>query len=135
MDAAISAENGEPPPRSLWINSFRGPNTRIMASMFLRHRDLPEALDIPAGQVGKELYLDLGVVKELAEVVLNGHNLGALRKAPFRVNITKFGKARRERSRNPRDQPLAEPPDRRRSKNRLYQVERRFAGGMAGLAG
>ena len=51
-----------------------------------------KTFDIPADRVGKELYLDLGVVKELAEVVLNGHNLGVLWKPPFRVNITKFAK-------------------------------------------
>jgi len=49
-------------------------------------------LNIPADRMGKELCLDLGVVKELAEVVLNGHNLGVLWKPPFRVNITKWAK-------------------------------------------
>jgi hypothetical protein len=37
---------------------------------------------------GRYCALDLGMVKNLAEVTLNGKNLGILWKAPFRVNIT-----------------------------------------------
>jgi hypothetical protein len=38
---------------------------------------------------GKALYLDLGIVKNLAEVTVNGHDLGVLWKAPFRIEITR----------------------------------------------
>jgi hypothetical protein len=37
---------------------------------------------------GRELWLDLGTVKNFAEVSLNGQNLGVLWKPPFRVNLT-----------------------------------------------
>lgn len=37
---------------------------------------------------GNELWLDLGTVKNLAEVVVNGQSLGIVWKAPFRVNVT-----------------------------------------------
>ena len=37
---------------------------------------------------GKRLYLDLGNVQELAEVILNGKSLGVTWIAPFRVDIT-----------------------------------------------
>jgi hypothetical protein len=37
---------------------------------------------------GRELWLDLGAVKNFADVSLNGKNLGVLWKPPFRVNIT-----------------------------------------------
>ena len=37
---------------------------------------------------GKRVWLDLGVVKNLAAVTLNGRALGTLWKAPFRVDIT-----------------------------------------------
>jgi hypothetical protein len=45
--------------------------------------------NLPAGLVksGYALQLDLGDVKVIAEVILNGKNLGILWKAPFRVNI------------------------------------------------
>jgi hypothetical protein len=45
---------------------------------------------LPSGFVGagRSCMLDLGTVKNLAEVTLNGKNLGILWKAPFRVNIT-----------------------------------------------
>jgi len=48
-------------------------------------------IEIPAELVGKEksLYLDLGKVKELAEVRLNGNDLGVLWKSPFRLDISK----------------------------------------------
>jgi hypothetical protein len=34
------------------------------------------------------LWLDLGEVKELAEVVINGNSLGVVWKKPFRVDVT-----------------------------------------------
>jgi hypothetical protein len=37
---------------------------------------------------GKRLYLDLGRVQVLAEVIVNGRNLGVLWKLPFRVDVT-----------------------------------------------
>jgi len=37
---------------------------------------------------GRELWLDLGAVKNFAEVSLNGKNLGVLWKPPFHVNVT-----------------------------------------------
>jgi len=47
-------------------------------------------IEIPADMVGKgkSLYLDLGKVKELAEVRLNGKDLGVLWKPPFRMDIS-----------------------------------------------
>ena len=47
-------------------------------------------IEIAADALGdqRSLYLDLGRVKNLAEVSLNGKNLGLLWKPPFRVNLT-----------------------------------------------
>ncbi len=41
---------------------------------------------------GRELWLDLGAVKNFAEVSLNGQDFGVLWKPPFRVNITTAAK-------------------------------------------
>ena len=41
---------------------------------------------------GRELWLDLGAVKNFAEVSLNGQNFGVLWKPPFRVNVTAAAK-------------------------------------------
>ena len=41
---------------------------------------------------GRELWLDLGAVKNFAQVSLNGQNLGVLWKPPFRVNVTAVAK-------------------------------------------
>ena len=47
-------------------------------------------IDVPAEYAAPhhELWLDLGQVKNIAEVSLNGQDLGVLWKPPFRVNIT-----------------------------------------------
>ena len=42
---------------------------------------------------GRELRLDLGRVKEIAEVKLNGRKLGILWKPPFRADITSAARA------------------------------------------
>jgi hypothetical protein len=51
-------------------------------------------LTIAADQFGanRELWLDLGAVKNFAEVSLNGQDLGVLWKPPFRVNLTSVAK-------------------------------------------
>ena len=51
-------------------------------------------VEIPAERLsaGRELWLDLGAVKNFAEVFLNGQELGVLWKPPFRVNITAAAK-------------------------------------------
>ena len=51
-------------------------------------------IDIPADRLaaGRELWLDLGTVKNFAEVSLNGQNLGILWKPPFRLNLTAAAK-------------------------------------------
>lgn len=51
-------------------------------------------ITVPAGrlQAGRELWLDLGQVKNIAEVSLNGKELGILWKPPFRMDITEAAK-------------------------------------------
>ena len=51
-------------------------------------------IEIPADRLtaGRELWLDLGAVKDFAEVSLNGQDFGVLWKPPFRVNITAAAK-------------------------------------------
>ncbi|MHB8969815.1 MAG: glycosylhydrolase-like jelly roll fold domain-containing protein [Pirellulaceae bacterium] len=46
--------------------------------------DLPE----PLRQGGRRIYLDLGNVRNVAEVRLNGTNLGVVWTVPFRLDIT-----------------------------------------------
>ncbi len=51
-------------------------------------------IEIPADRLaaGRELWLDLGAVKNFAGVSLNGQDFGVLWKPPFRVNITTAAK-------------------------------------------
>ncbi len=46
-----------------------------------------KSFDLPAG-AGKEIYLDLGTVHELAEVSLNGKRLGTVWCAPWRIGLS-----------------------------------------------
>lgn len=52
-------------------------------------------INVPASVLGpgRDVALDLGSVKNFAEVTLNGRYLGVLWKAPFRVNVTGMLKA------------------------------------------
>jgi hypothetical protein len=52
-------------------------------------------ITIPASMLGAErrLYLDLGRVEVIAEVRLNGHDLGTLWKPPYHVDITEAAHA------------------------------------------
>ncbi len=62
------------------------PGIKYFSGTAIYHKtfDLPEALRRP----GQRLTLDLGDVKNLAEVRLNGKNLGILWAVPFRVDVT-----------------------------------------------
>ena len=60
------------------------------------------------------IYFDVGEVKNIARVRLNGQDLHVLWTRPFRVEITGEVQSRRQPVGNLGDQPLAQPPDRRR---------------------
>ncbi|MGI4736606.1 MAG: glycosyl hydrolase [Janthinobacterium lividum] len=53
-----------------------------------------KTVDIAASRLarGQQLFLDLGRVEVIAEVVLNGQNLGILWQRPYRVDITRAAK-------------------------------------------
>ena len=51
---------------------------------YRRRFDLPESLRL----AGQDIYLDLGSVRDVAEVRLNGRDLGVVWTAPWRVDIT-----------------------------------------------
>jgi alpha-L-rhamnosidase len=54
-----------------------------------------KSFDLPdAKLVGGKLLLDLGAVRDVAEVELNGRNLGIVWTAPWRVDISSFVKAK-----------------------------------------
>ena len=52
--------------------------------------DLPSSCPVD----GRTIYLDLGTVKHVAEVRLNGANLGVVWTAPWRVDVTSAVRAR-----------------------------------------
>jgi hypothetical protein len=50
-----------------------------------------KSIEVPDGwiQAGTSIWIDLGDVKNLAEVIVNGKSLGIVWKTPFRVDVTK----------------------------------------------
>jgi hypothetical protein len=54
-----------------------------------------KTIDVPASwlKAGARLWIDLGSVKNLAEVAVNGQSLGVVWKPPFRVDVTSVLKA------------------------------------------
>ena len=66
------------------------PPSRPGREVLFRHGDVPKDVSRAAGSVGadRELYLDLGKVAVIAEVRVNGKDLGILWKAPFRVDAS-----------------------------------------------
>lgn len=64
------------------------PNTGI--KYFSGTGSYNKTLNIPSEWIknGREVWLDLGTVRNLAEVSVNGKDLGIIWKKPFRVNIT-----------------------------------------------
>jgi hypothetical protein len=83
--------NLEAPPRATfdhltsWTDSM-DPGVKFFSgtATYLKDFDLPAASFEP----GSRQFLDLGAVKNLARVELNGRDLGVLWKEPFRVEIT-----------------------------------------------
>jgi hypothetical protein len=53
-----------------------------------------QSFNMPDDKIGGQLYLDLGKVKNMARVRLNGKDLGILWTAPWRVDITGIVKAK-----------------------------------------
>jgi hypothetical protein len=66
------------------------PGVKYFSGTATYHKEI----DIPASHLRSDvtLHLDLGQVREIAEVRLNGIDLGILWKPPFRVDITRAAK-------------------------------------------
>lgn len=65
-------------------------NTNVGIRYFSGTATYSKTLDMPEGalQAGAHYWLDLGEVKDIAEVVVNGKNLGILWKTPFKIDVT-----------------------------------------------
>lgn len=62
------------------------PGVRYFSGTGSYHRQI----DVPADwhQRGRRIFLDLGSVREVAQVLINGKDVGTLWKAPYRVDVT-----------------------------------------------
>ena len=65
-------------------------NSDVNVKYFSGTATYSKTIEIPASafRPGAHLWLDLGDVKELAEVMVNGHDLGILWKTPYKVDVT-----------------------------------------------
>jgi hypothetical protein len=78
-------------PELVSLSTHPEPGVRYFSGQVTYQR----RLNIPSEMLGKdrELYLDLGQVEVIAEVTLNGKQLGTLWKAPYRIDISSAMKA------------------------------------------
>ena len=79
-----------------------------------------KTFDLPADLRGgnKPIYLDLGHVKDMAEVTLNGTNLGVVWCEPFQLEISSAVKEQREHFENRCRQQVVQSPAGRRDTER-----------------
>ncbi len=77
-------------PKLISLSTHDEPGVRYFSGQATYRR----TIDLPAALVGggRELHLDLGRVAVIAEVTLNGRDLGTLWKAPYRVDATAAAK-------------------------------------------
>ena len=88
---------------------------------------------MPSGYAARDfaLYLDLGRVAVIAEVKLNGRDLGILWKPPFRTNYANAAGGS-ERSGGPRREPMAEQADWRRQTSARLRMDSEFPARQSG---
>jgi hypothetical protein len=63
-------------------------------AVYQREFDLPDSV---SRRGNSDIFLDLGTVRDIAQVSLNGHDLGVVWTAPWRVDITRAAKAKGNR--------------------------------------
>ncbi len=83
---------------------------------------------------GRELWLDLGTVKNFAEISLNGRDFGVLWKSPVPGEHHRRRETRYEPTDRQSHEPLAQPVDRRRASATRLRVGRQAAQGLAAMA-
>jgi hypothetical protein len=89
-DVSFQPDRGEPPKITFATLSSWSDNSDPGVRYFSGSGAYAKTIQAPAGwfQKGARLWLDLGDVKNLAEVSVNGKPLGIVWKAPFRVDVT-----------------------------------------------
>ena len=107
------------------------PGVRYFSGTAVYEKDI----EIPAEyfQSGREIWLDLGGVKNFAEVSLNGEPLATLWKPPFLVELTHAAHAGGNTLRVKVHQSLAEPAHRRRTIARRSRADRQGVAGVAAM--
>jgi hypothetical protein len=89
-DVSFEPKRGAPDKITLNKLTSWSENTNEGVKYFSGHGTYVKAVDAKADwfKPGAELWLDLGDVKNLAEVTVNGKPLGIVWKAPYRVDVT-----------------------------------------------
>jgi beta-galactosidase/beta-glucuronidase len=89
-DVAFQPNRGAPAKAKLPTLASWHENTDAGVKYFSGTATYTKTIDAPADwfKAGGKLWLDLGDVKNIAEITVNGKPLGVLWKAPFRVDVT-----------------------------------------------
>ena len=89
-EVAFPPDRGAPPkitlPQLISLHKHAEPGVKYFSGTAIYSKNFNVAANAMAN--GKRLYLDLGWVEVMAEVKVNGRDLGTLWKAPFRLDIT-----------------------------------------------
>ena len=91
-DVSFPAKWGAPPKITLDNPNFVDRISQRRGKILLRDGNLHEDIDAPRDgfPAGSKIILDLGKVREIAEVSVNGKPLGILWKPPFESDVTKL---------------------------------------------
>jgi len=88
----VSFQGGRGAPDSVTLDKLASwsDNSDAGVKYFSGTGTYTKSFDIPAGSMAKgaQVWIDLGDVKNLAEVSVNGKSLGIVWHAPYRVNVT-----------------------------------------------
>jgi hypothetical protein len=89
-EVAFQPDRGAPPSITLGSLSSWSDNADPGVKYFSGTGTYKHVLQAPSTwfQSGAHMWLDLGAVKNLAEVLINGQSLGVVWKRPFRVDVT-----------------------------------------------
>ena len=123
-EVSFQADRGAPAKITLDRLSSWHENSDAGVKYFSGTGTYTKTIQAPAEwfKTGTRLWIDLGDIKNLAEVTVNGKPLGILWKTPFQVDVTGALKPGANAVADQSDEPVGQPADRRPAAGRRKEV-------------